>query len=37
LRGKPEKTFMAYMMKKAGNINYMTNPYDKSGPEFYTQ
>jgi hypothetical protein len=37
LRGKPEETFMAFVMKKSGNINYVTTPYDQPGPEFYTQ
>jgi hypothetical protein len=37
LRGKPELTFFAYTNKKAKNFNYKSSPYDKPGPEFYTQ
>ena len=36
LRGKPEDCFFAYSMKKAKNYNYVTRPYDRPGPEFYT-
>lgn len=36
LRGKPEDSFFAFVMKKAKNINYVAGAYDTPGPEFYT-